>query len=190
MSLLSRPRGDLFQLIFPPDFIPENIRRIWQPYIERMPTVIEDVDSFIAESVQTVSLPPVNYEPVEQQSYEKTSHTSYTKKHKSPIHSQDLPDKSISVTFRMTDGYANYFILKQSLVWRFDHEQRPPYLPWIKVLAFDVEGNIMTQEQYVDVNFHGLDEYSLSYSDVQQNFQTFNAAFSFSRSEFKYPGEL
>lgn len=190
MALFSRPRGDLFQILLPTDFIPDPIRVLWQPYIERMPTVINNVDDFINESIQSIEPPPLDYEPVEQQTWDKGSNASYTQKHKSSIHSQDLPDKTLSITFRMTDGYANYWILKQSLMWRFQHEQRPPYLEWLKILALDIDGYIMTQEKYMDLNFRGISGYRLSYSNVQQDFQTFECTFSFSQSNFQYPGEL
>ena len=59
-------RSDLFKIEFPRNFIPKSIREKYAPYIFNMPTMINDVTDLINYTIQSVTIPTMNFTPVEQ----------------------------------------------------------------------------------------------------------------------------
>ena len=59
-------RSDLFKVEFPRTFIPKAIKDKYAQYVFRMPTMINDVTDLINYTIQTVTIPTMNYTPVEQ----------------------------------------------------------------------------------------------------------------------------
>jgi hypothetical protein len=189
-------RSDLFKVEFPRTFIPESLKEKYAPYVFRMPTMINDVSDLINYTIQTVTIPTMNYEPVEQIIADTKSRLAPTdvapnslgnssteagRNHKwrSSQNIQEVFTKEFTVTFQLIDGHINYWILLDTLLYFYDFQNRERFTQNIPVRILDAEGNVMFTAQFVDCLFTGLTEYQLSYSDLSQEFKTFDATFQY-----------
>jgi len=189
-------RSDLFKVEFPRNFIPETLKEKYSPYVFRMPTMINDVTDLINYTIQTVTIPTMNYEPVEQTiadtknkfSDQTASSNSLgnsiteagrTRKWRSSQNVQEIFTKEFTVTFQLIDGHINYWILLDTLLYFYNFQNKERFTQNIPVRILDAEGNVMFTAQFVDCLFTGLTEYQLSYSDLSQEFKTFDATFQY-----------
>jgi len=189
-------RSDLFKVEFPRTFIPQSLKDKYSPYVFRMPTMINDVTDLINYTIQTVTIPTMNYEPVEQMIPDiknkfapqtaspnslGNSTTEAGRKHtwRSSSNIQEVFTKEFTVTFQLIDGHINYWILLDTLLYFYDFQNRERFTENIPVRILDAEGNVMFTAQFTDYLFTGLTEYQLSYSDLSQEFKTFDATFQY-----------
>lgn len=189
-------RSDLFKVEFPRTFIPETLKEKYSPYVFRMPTMINDVTDLINYTIQTVTIPTMNYEPVEQtiadtknQFSDQTASSNSlgnsiteagrTRKWRSSQNVQEIFTKEFTVTFQLIDGHINYWILLDTLLYFYNFQNKERFTQNIPVRILDAEGNVMFTAQFVDCLFTGLTEYQLSYSDLSQEFKTFDATFQY-----------
>ena len=189
-------RSDLFKVEFPRNFIPASIKEKYEPYVFRLPTMINDVSDLINYTIQTVTIPTMNYTPVEQVKPEVKNRlvqeplspnslgTSSTeagriRRWRSSQNVQEVFTKEFTVTFQLIDGHVNYWILLDTLLYFYDFKNRERFNENIPVRILDAEGNVMFTAQFIDCLFTGLTEYQLSYSDLSQEFKTFDATFQY-----------
>ena len=189
-------RSDLFKVEFPRNFIPKSIKEKYEPYVFRMPTMINDVSDLINYTIQTVTIPTMNYTPVEQVKPEgkdrlipeqpapnslgsSSTESSRIRRWRSSQNIQEIFTKEFQVTFQLIDGHINYWIMLDTLLHYYNFANRERFTESIPVRILDAEGNVMFTALFVDCLFTGLTEYQLSYSDLSQEFKTFDATFQY-----------
>lgn len=189
-------RSDLFKVELPRNFIPKEVKDKYQEYVFRMPTMINDVTDLINYTIQTVTIPSMSYSPVEQIKPEiknkfpgekvasnslGTSSTEASRNRfwRTSQNVQELFSKEFQITFQLIDGHVNYWILLDTLLYYYDFKNRERFSTTIPIRILDTEGNIMFTAQFIDTLFLGLSEYELSYSDLTQEFKTFDASFQY-----------
>jgi len=189
-------RSDLFKVEFPRNFIPDSIKKKYEPYVFRMPTMINDVSDLINYTIQTVTIPTMNYTPVEQVKPEgknrfipeepspnslgsSSTEAGRIRRWRSSSNVQEIFTKEFQVTFQLIDGHINYWIMLDTLLYYYDFANRKTFTESIPIRILDAEGNVMFTAQFIDTLFTGLTEYQLSYSDLSQEFKTFDATFQY-----------
>jgi hypothetical protein len=160
-----------------------------------MPTMINDVTDLINYTIQTVTIPTMNYTPVEQVKPEvkgnqpveispnslgsSQTEAARTRRWRSSQNYQEIFTKEFQVTFQLIDGHVNYWIMLDTLLYYYDFRNKERFTESIPVRILDSEGNVMFTALFLDSLFTGLTEYQLSYSDLSQEFKTFDATFQF-----------
>ena len=189
-------RSDLFKVEFPRNFIPKSIKEKYEPYVFRMPTMVNDVSDLINYTIQTVTIPTMNYTPAEQMKPEgknrfipeepspnslgsSTTEAGRTRRWRSSQNIQEIFTKEFQVTFQLIDGHINYWIMLDTLLYYYNFQNKERFTESIPVRILDAEGNVMFTALFVDCLFTGLTEYQLSYSDLSQEFKTFDATFQY-----------
>ena len=191
--MIANSRSDLFNVELPKVFIPEHIKKLYNPYVFRMPIVINNISDLINYSIQTITIPTFNYEPVQQVKPKNNMSHSNPDRHigkeinwRSSINSMDLPDRNFTITFQLLDGYVNYWILLQTFHYYYDFDNKKPYTFDVPVRILDSEGNVMFTVLFHEVLFTGMSEFQISYSDVVQEFKTFDCNFRFNEMRMKF----
>ena len=191
--MIPNSRSDLFLVELPKVFIPEHIKKLYKPYVFRMPILINNVSDLVNYSIQSISIPTFNYEPVQQMKPKKNSSLNNMDRHigkeinyRSSINPLDLPDRNFTITFQLLDGYVNYWILLQTFHYYYDFDNRKLYTFDVPVRITDGDGNIMFTVMFHDVLFTGMSEFQISYSDVVQEFKTFDCTFRFNEMRMKF----
>ena len=66
-----------------------------------------------------------------------------------------------------------------TLLYYYDFKTKDRFTESVPVRILDSEGNVMYTALFIDTLFTGLTEYQLSYSDLSQEFKTFDATFQY-----------
>jgi len=187
MSDLSRK--DLFYVAFPKKFISDGIEEFYKPYVKRMPTYIDSPRELVKATLQAVTIPSIGYAAVDPFYKEKYSPTAITRQNRASINPQDLSDKSITLTFKMINGYVNYWILLDAFNEHYDFSNAERYMFDLPVHILDNDGTVVFSRIFKDCIFTEITEYQLSYSENFAGFDTFSITFNYTTSETKFmPG--
>ncbi len=178
--MILQNRNDLFKIELPRVFIPKDIKARYEPYIFRMPTPITDVSDLVNYSIQSITIPNFNYNPVEQTKpgyYDQAKGT--VRKWRQSLSPEMLIDRTFTITFQLLDGNVNYWIMLETFFHYYSFQTTKPYTYDIPLRIFDAEGFCMYSTIFKDCLFTGLNQFTLSYSEITPEFRTFECNFSF-----------
>lgn len=176
--MILQNRNDLFKVEFPKVFIPKEIKERYAPYVFRMPTPITDVSDLVNYSIQSLTIPNFNYQPVEQTKpgyYDQAKGT--VRKWRQALDPQMLSERAFSVTFQLLDGNVNYWIMLETFFYYYNFQNENPYSYNVPIRIFDAEGFCMYSATFVDVLFTGMNQFTMSYSEITPEFRTFECNF-------------
>jgi hypothetical protein len=185
--MILQNRNDLFKIELPRMFIPKDVKEKYTPYLFRMPTPVTDVSDVINYSIQSITIPNFNYEPIEQVKPGNSPQAKgTTRKFRNAMSPEMLIDRTFTITFQLLDGNVNYWILLETFFHYYDFNNKIPYTLDIPLHIFDGEGIRMYSVQFHDCLFTGLNQFTLSYSEMTPEFRTFEATFSFNEMKIDF----
>lgn len=184
MSDLSRK--DLFYVGFPKDFISKEVESFYMPYVKRMPSYIDSPAELVKGTVQAITIPSFGYSVVEPFYKDKYTPTAITRQNRASINPQDLSDKSLTITFKMINGYVNYWIMLDTFLEKYDFSNPDAYMFDLPVHIMDNDGNIMFTRIFKDCIFSAVSEFQISYSDNIAGFDTFDITINYTTTEMTF----
>ena len=185
--MILQNRNDLFKIEIPRVFVPKDIKARYEPYVYRMPTAVTDISDLINYSIQSITIPNFNYQPVEQTKPGYTDKSRGTvKKWRQSLSQEMLIDRTFTITFQLLDGNVNYWILLETFFHYYGFDNKKPYTCDIPLRIFDNEGICMYTTIFKDCLFTGLNQFTLSYSELTPEFRTFEATFAFNELEVNF----
>ena len=121
--MILNSRNNLFNFKFPRTFIPEEVAIKYRKYLDRMPgnLVSEPID-YVNYSIQGISIPGINFEPVQQSPNDGT--ITYHRG-SSPI--QNTIERQFSIDLQLLDGYINYWIMQDTLLYYYSKGVKEPF---------------------------------------------------------------
>jgi hypothetical protein len=180
-------RNDLFKIELPRIFIPDFIKKRYEPYVFRMPTPVTDIADLLNYSIQSITVPNFNYAPIEQVKPGNADIARGTvRKWRQALSHEMLIDRNVTITFQLLDGNVNYWIMLETFFHYYDYANREPYAFNIPLRIFDAEGNCMYTTTFKDCLYTGLNQFSLSYSELTPEFKTFECTFSFNEIDINF----
>lgn len=176
-------RNDLFEFEFPVKFFPAEIKERWVKYVERIPTQFESVKDFLNVTIQGVNTSDLSYEPAIQSGTTQRAERKWL----ASTSVSNTSSKELSITFKLIDGYANYFLMMELFDYWYSFHNEDNYISDFTLYTGDSDGNRLLQFELSDILFTGMDALQLNYSDNVQQFNTFEATFSYNRYKIKFP---
>jgi len=177
--MIINSRSSNFVFNFPVGFFHSDIETKYRPYIQRMPGLPWDtVSSMMNAHVQSITMPSMSMNPVSQ-----TRRIGKTQTYKS---GQPVPDyftKEMTVTMKAVDGYINYWIFLENTLLFLDLSDKRLYFEDMFVRAVDQEGHVLQTVRFEKPMLSSLSEISLSYSDNNPDFRTFDCTFTYNAIE-------
>ena len=102
--MILKNRNDLFKIELPRVFIPGEVKERYMPYINRMPTTIKDLSDIVNYSIQSISIPNFNYQPVEQvKPGNQAQAKGTTRRWRQSMSHEMLIDRNFTITFQLLD---------------------------------------------------------------------------------------
>jgi len=183
-------RKDLFYVEFTKKFIPQEIEDFYRPYVKNMPTQIDSPRVLVESSLQAVTVPSYRFDGVNQSQVDTLNKNSNSTNWRSTINPQEGATKSLTLTFKLLNGYINYWILLDTLFFHYDFKNAEAFIGDISLRMLDNQENVMFTRVYKDCIFTGISDFELSYSDNIQTFETFTIDLQYSNAEtiFANPG--
>jgi hypothetical protein len=176
------PRQDLFKFRFPSTVVKPKIYEKYNAYLAQVPRVQDDIVAALNESIQGLTLPGVGYTPITQTA---TRAPGYVKSAQNIISSesvQALMDKTITITIRHTEAYLTYFLMLEVFydAYDFTTPMKSRTFGTFPVQTLNLAGNPIYTILFKDILFTSISELSLSYTQTDRSFQTFDCTFMFS----------
>ena len=175
---------DAFRVEIPKAFIPKHISDKYQPYHERLPNIVQSIPELINLTIQSITIPPKSYDAVDQvhaKNDRDPDSRGRTRSFRSSMHRQNLRDKTFTITFKMLNGYFNYWILDE--IYEYYYKAKQTYTFDIPVRILDDNGIILYTAKFTNVLFTGMSEFELSYANNIREFSTFECTFTYNTFE-------
>lgn len=181
MIPITENKTDLYNFKFPVNFIPNEIIKKYEIYLNRIPgNIIQNVKDFVNYSIQGISIPGLSAPELTQQFYG----VDFVQRGKDRV--QNAIDKQFTITFGSLSGYLNYWILYETFLWYYSSEATDDRnIPIMKLQLTDGRGNhIITIEMHniVWTELSGLD-FNMANNVI--DFDTFTATFRYSLHNIK-----
>ncbi len=176
------PRFDLFQIILPKDFIPNELNEKYRKILTKRSYPITDTIEYLSESIVSCSILGIDDITTTQQQTginprmtkaktEPVSEVVFSKYNMAPLENLD---RSINIEFRMNQGFYNYFLLYETIFHRYCKPELKCGIPQIYLYLLDSIGQKTVKYTFEDVYFQGIDELIFSYSQVSRQSDTFS----------------
>jgi hypothetical protein len=194
------PRYDLFRFSLPKDFLPEEIESKYSKVIRSNQSVITTPIDYLNESIQGVSFPGIADVIITQGQQgsndisRKNRKTNFEPKmnmiYQTPENVLDKIDRSFKVTFRMNQGFYNYFMVYETLFHQvckpLDRGHQPVY--YIELL--NEVGEITARILFKNVLIDGIDGLEFNFNKIERDSGTFDVNFKFANIDFEFVDKL
>ena len=168
--MLLNSRNNLFQFNFPKTFMPKEVSNKYKAYLNRIPgNVIEEPIDFINYTIQSINIPGMGYDAVEQSKYPGRNVQWRDAK---PV--QELFQKEATITFQLVDGFINYWMMLDILKYYYSFENRQPFIEDLNVRMMDSEGQAIVTARLSRVLMKSISDLSLSFASNVAEFNTFD----------------
>jgi hypothetical protein len=171
--MILNSKNNNFIIRFARGWVYEEIMAKYSPYLNRLPIPYETVQDYLESTIQSITFPSVAAEPVEQVLYEDPVKWKGAKK------LLRYMDKKITVNFKLTEGYINYWIMYDLFNQYYSLDQENPFLNNVYITFLDHIGFEFVRVQLEQIVFLSISDLELNYSSTTAEFKTFSTEFSF-----------
>jgi hypothetical protein len=175
--MILNSRNNLFNFKFPRTFIPKEVRDKYMPYLTKMPgNLISEPIDFVNYSIQGLSMPGINFDPIQQSPNDGT--ITY---HRGSIPIQNTVERQFSIELQLLDGYINYWIMQDTLLYYYSKENRDPFINDLKLQILDSEGIHIMSAVFEKPILNSISELELNMSSNVADFSTFTLNFYYNK---------
>ena len=158
-------------------FIPEIINK-YEYIIKRLPSPFKNLRDYMNAGIQEVTFPSAKLPVAEQQN----------------LHNPNTPwkgvgnmekniDKEITVTFKLYEGYINYWLMFEQLDAFYSYTSKIKAFPDMYLSFMDNSGFELYTFKFGRVIYTGISDLSLSFSSNVPEFKTFTCDFTYTTFE-------
>ena len=193
MILNARQNGFMVQL--PVDFFSEEIKAKYDKYYRSLIMPYSSLDDFMVSTIQGINFPGFKSQLLTQ-----TTNLGKIQERQSSKPLEDQFDRSLTITFKLSDAFLNYFIFLDNSINYLapistteentrnslgkassivQSSQNHPYFKPIRLTLLNNEGYAVASITLNRPMLTSLSEMKLSYSANTPQFQTFTATFQY-----------
>lgn len=193
------PRYDLFKFLLPLDFLPKEIEEKYYKILNRNASVIQKPIDYLNESIQSINIPGISELNISQEQHSfndiKRSNKTLGKinvepKHEVTYQSSENPlakiNKEFKITFRLNQGLYNYFMLYETIFYRYLKPIGEQQDELFMIDLLDETGKITSRIKLLDVFIDGIEGLDFTYSKVDRQVDTFDVTFKFNNIDFVF----
>lgn len=177
-------KSNSFVFRFPHRFIPEELETKYNTYLKRLPTPFESISDYINHTIQSVTIPSVSADEVEQINGRKTTvdgkniskHPQYWRQ---SLDLQRVIPKEFTVNFKSSDGYLNYWALFETFMWYLTVTNKEDYFPDMSLTYLDRDGYEMLVIFMRQPLMKSISEVEMNYSSTSMEFKSFSVTFKY-----------
>ena len=171
--MLINARQNSFFFQFPKGFFPDSLEKKYISYVKRMPLPYDTLRDFMNSTIQSISFPTFNsIDDVEQ-----IRPGGFKQRYKSSTNLQNLTKREFSISFKMGEGFINYWIMYDCISNFLDFNNPEQYLPDMILRTLDNNGVVLASITLQQSIFTSLSEVQLNYSSTTPAFSTFSVGF-------------
>lgn len=192
------PRYDLFKFEFPKTFLPKEVNDKYQKILNKNAGVLVTPIDYLNESIQGINIPGISDLTLDQPQHSHNSINGLGKLNVEPIRQNtyknngnplDKINKEITITFRFNQGFYNYFMLYETIFWKYCKPTNLPNEDVLYVDLLDETGKIISKVKFYDCVLDGIEGLEFNYSKLERDAGTFNITFKFNNIDFVFIDE-
>jgi len=172
-------KNNNFIVTFNQGFFYKDIVQRYETYLKRLPIPYQNLHDYMTASIQSCTFPALSAEPVEQ-IYGQQNYTS-----KGGLRLERYLDRTINITFKLYEGYINYWVMFDMFREFYALEQTNRFLPDITLTFLDQTGFEFFAVEFHQILMLSISELELNYSSNSAEFKTFNMSFNYNFVKFK-----
>ena len=164
-----------FVVQFPNGFFYPEVRKEWEPVVQRLKLPYESLEDFINACVQSISFPTLELTNPEQQQGQ------YPVQYRPGKELEALLDKNLTITFKLTESNISYWVLFQQIEKFLEYQDSVPFWPPMYVSYLDHKGFelvVFSFELVIPVN---LSQFEMSYAQSAAQFNAFTMGLRYNR---------
>jgi hypothetical protein len=135
----------------------------------------EPID-FINYSIQGVALPGISFDPIEQ-----TPNDGTRTYHRGSIPIQNTIERQFTIEMQLLDGFINYWIMQDTLLYYYSKTRREPFLDNLKLQILDAEGIHVMSAVFEKPIMNSISDLELNMSTNIAEFSTFQLTFYYNK---------
>ena len=139
----------------------------------------EPID-FVNYAIQGVSMPGINFDPIQQSPNDGT--ISYSR---GSIPIQNTVERQFRVEMQLLDGFINYWIMQDTLLYYYSKTKKEPYTDDLKLQILDAEGIHTMSVVFEKPIMNSITELELNMSNNIAEFNTFTINFYYNKFNLK-----
>lgn len=179
--MILNSRNNSFDFRFPRKFIPQEVADKYKNYLNKIPggLLAEPVD-FINMSIQGINIPGISFDPITQEDNDGT-----TRYHRGAIPIQNTIQREFTVTMQLLDGFINYWIMMDTLLYYYARSTKRPYTDPLTLRILDAEGASVAFMEFDKPIMNSINELSLNFAENVADFSTFEVTFFYNKLNLK-----
>lgn len=189
------PRYDLFRFSFPKDFLPKDLEEKYQKLFITDSAVISSPINYLNESIVGVTFPGISDINITQAQHgfnateRKLGKINVEPKHEinhvSPENPLEKIDKEFKVTFRLNQGFYNYFMLYETIFYKMCKPLDYPPQDILYIELLDATGNIISRVKFINCYIDGIEGLNFDYTKIEREAGTFEVTFKFDNIDYE-----
>lgn len=189
------PRYDLFRFSFPKDFLPKDLEEKYQKLFITDSAVISSPINYLNESIVGVTFPGISDINITQTQHgfnateRKLGKINVEPKHEinhvSPENPLEKIDKEFKVTFRLNQGFYNYFMLYETIFYKMCKPLDYPPQDILYIELLDATGNIISRVKFINCYIDGIEGLNFDYTKIEREAGTFEVTFKFDNIDYE-----
>lgn len=189
------PRYDLFRFSFPKDFLPKDLEEKYQKLFIADSAVISSPINYLNESIVGVTFPGISDINITQTQHgfntteRKLGKINVEPKHEinhvSPENPLEKIDKEFKVTFRLNQGFYNYFMLYETIFYKMCKPLDYPPQDILYIELLDATGNIISRVKFINCYIDGIEGLNFDYTKIEREAGTFEVTFKFDNIDYE-----
>jgi len=192
------PRYDLFRFELPKTFLPPEVNDKYQKILNQNAGVITTPIDYLNESIQGINIPGMTELTMEQEQHSYNIISGKGKINVEPKRDNTYKDsgnlldkieKEITLTFRFNQGFYNYFMLYETIFWKYCKPLDYPNEDVLCLELLDETGKIISKIKFFDCVINGIEGLEFTYSKMERDAGTFNMTFKFNNIDFVFVDE-
>jgi hypothetical protein len=170
--MILNSRASNFYFVFPKGFFPASVVEKYTPYIKQAQTPYDTLTQFMNSTIQSINFPGMALSQSSQTKYlgKKVSYKGST-----PV--QDMFNQEFTVTFRMGDGFINYWIMLDTVLHFENFLNSQVYIEDLPLRFLDNQGNILVTNTFKQIIMTSISEVQLNYTQNNPQVSTFSVGF-------------
>ena len=177
--MILNAKNNNFIVRFNKGFFYPSIVEKYETYLKRLPMPYESLHDYMTASIQWMSFPPLTAEPVDQILYE----DNYSSK--GGLRLERYLDRNFNITFKLYEGYINYWVMFDTFRAFYDLDNKEKFLPDITLSFLDQTGFEFIAVHFSQIIATNISELELNYSSNVAEFKTFNMNFRYNYIDIK-----
>jgi len=179
--MILNSRNNLYDFRFPRKFVPEEVANKYKSYLNRIPgSLLAEPIDYINYSIQGINVPGISFDPITQADNDGT-----TRYHRGAVPIQNTIQREFTVTMQLLDGFINYWIMMDTLLYYYARSTKEPYTQPLTLRILDAEGSSVAYMEFQKPIMNSINELSLNMAQNVAEFNTFEVSFFYNKLDLR-----